>query len=130
MVTPSDLLRWGSWRPLATASRDPEIPHCPGLYRIRRVGRQDLDYIGQTGMGMMTLRKRLGMLRGVYGKLMPYRDPHTVGPALWALHHQPGVDFEVCAVPVEGSTPWRKGQEALAIAPSRQEQEGCGILSR
>jgi hypothetical protein len=67
-------------------------------------------------MGMMTLRKRLGMLRGVYGKLMHYRDPHTAGLALWALHHQTGVRFEVSAVPVEGSPPWRKGLEALAIA--------------
>jgi hypothetical protein len=65
MGNPADLLRWGAWRPLAAASRDPEIPHRPGLYRIRRIGRDDFDYIGQTGMGTMTLRKRLGMLRGV-----------------------------------------------------------------
>jgi hypothetical protein len=85
MVNLADLLRWGAWRPLAPGSRDPEIPHLPGLYRIRRVGREDLDYIGQTGMGTMTLRKRPGMLRGVFGEIMPYRDPHTAGPALWAL---------------------------------------------
>jgi hypothetical protein len=121
MATPADLLRWGAWRPLAGASRDPEIPQLPGLYRIRRMGRDDLDYIGQTGMGTMTLRKRLGMLRGVYDELMPYRDPHTAGPALWALFHQTGEDFEVSVVPVEGSTPWRKGLEALAIALYRQE---------
>src|ERR1043166_8492915 len=30
----------------------------------------------------MTLRARLGMLRGIYGPVMPYRDPHTAGPAL------------------------------------------------
>jgi hypothetical protein len=24
------------------------------------------------------------MLRGIYRPEMPYRDPHTVGPALWA----------------------------------------------
>ena len=104
MVTPAGLLRWGGWRPLTTASRDPEIPHRPGLSRIRRMGRDDVDYIGQTGMGTMTLRKRIGMPRGVYGKLMPYRYPHTAGPAFWALYHQTGVDFEVSAVPVEGST--------------------------
>jgi hypothetical protein len=121
MIDPADLLQWGAWRPLASASRDPEIPHLPGLYRIRRIGRDDLDYIGQTGMGTMTLRKRLGMLRGVFGELMPYRDPHTAGPALWALYHQTGEDFEVSVVPVEGSTPWRKGLEALAIALYRQE---------
>ena len=63
MVDPADLLQWSAWRPLASASWDPEIPHFPGLYRIRRIGRDDLDYIGQTGMGMMTLPKRLGVLR-------------------------------------------------------------------
>jgi hypothetical protein len=120
MVDPADLLRWGLWRRLATASRDPEIPHLPGLYRIRRVGRDDLDYFGQTGQGTMTLRKRLSLLRGVYGEIMPYRDPHTAGPALWALNHQTGDDFEVSVVPVAGSTPWRKGLEALAIALYRQ----------
>jgi len=121
MATSADLVRRGAWRPLAAASRDPEIPHLPGLYRIRRMGRDDLDSTGQTGTGTMTLRKRLGMLRGVSGELMPYRDPHTAGPALWALSHQTGEDFEVSVVPVEGSTPWRKGLEALAIAPYRQQ---------
>jgi hypothetical protein len=61
------------------------------------------------------LRKRLGMLRGVYDEVMPYRDPHTAGPALWALYHQTGKDFEVSIVPVEGSMRWRKGLQALAI---------------
>ena len=105
MADQPDVLLWSGWKPLATASRDPEVPPSPGLYRIRRIGRTDLDYIGQTGMGTMTLRKRLGMLHGVYGELMPYRDPQTAGPALWALYHQAGEEFEVSVVPVEGSTP-------------------------
>ena len=85
MVTAADLLRRGGWRPFATASRDVEIPLLPGLYRIRRMGRDDLLYSGQTGMGTMTLRKRFGILRGVNGEVMPYRDLHTAEPALWAL---------------------------------------------
>jgi hypothetical protein len=123
MADPTDLLQWGAWRPLASASRDPEIPPRPGLYRIRRVGRDDLDYIGQTGIGTMTLRKRLGMLRPVYDDVMPYRAPHTAGPALWALYHQTREAFEASVVAVEGSTPWRKGLEALAIALYRQEHD-------
>jgi hypothetical protein len=83
----------------------------PGLFRIRRIGRDDLDHIGQTGMGTMTLRKRRGMPRGVYGELMPYRDPHTAGPAVWTLYQRIGEEFEVSVVPVEGSTQWRKGIE-------------------
>jgi hypothetical protein len=90
MVDPADLLPWGVWRPLAGASRDPEIPPAPGLYRYRRLGRDNLDYIGRTGTGTMTLCTRLGMLRDVYGELMPYRDPHTAEPGLWALDHQRG----------------------------------------
>jgi hypothetical protein len=69
-------------------------------------------------MNTMSLRKRLGMLRGVYGELMPYRDPHTAGPALWALCHQTGEAIEVSVVPVEGTTPWRKALVTLAIAPT------------
>ena len=48
MLDPADLLRWGAWRSLAGARCDPEIPAAPGLYRIRRMGRDDPDYIGQT----------------------------------------------------------------------------------
>jgi hypothetical protein len=73
------------------------------------MGRGDVDYIGQTGMGTMTIRKRLRMLRGVYGELMPYRDPHTAGPALWALYHQTGED-----------------SVAAPAAPSRSRVRGRG----
>jgi hypothetical protein len=118
MSTPADLLQWSAWRLLATVSRDQEISRLPGLYRIRRLGRNDLDYIGQTSL---PLRRRLAMLRGVYKEEMPYADPHTAAPALWALRHATGCDFECSVVPIEGSTPWRKGMEAVAIALYRQE---------
>ena len=99
MVNAADQPRWGEWRPLATASRDVAIPLLPGLCRIRRMGRDDLDYIGQTGMGTMTLHRRLGRLRGVYSEVMAYRDPHTAGRALC---HQTGQEQEVA-----GSCPAR-----------------------
>jgi hypothetical protein len=37
---------WSPWRPLATCWSDRELA-CPGLYRIRRPQRSDIDYIGQ-----------------------------------------------------------------------------------
>jgi hypothetical protein len=124
MVDPADCLRWGGWRPLATASRDLETPNRPGLYRIRRVGRQDLDYIGQTGMAMMTLRKRLGMLRGVHSQLMPIvisaRQDRRSRRAITRLVKSSR------SPPIWGSPPWRKGLEALAISPWRQELEVAG----
>ncbi len=116
-----DLPEWSPWVFLEGSWRGDRIPSSPGLYRIRRAGRTDLDYIGQTGMGSMTLRKRLAMLKGVFGDEMPYRDPHTAGPALWALRHATGEESEASVAVIEGSTPWRKGMEAVAIAKYRQE---------
>ena len=115
-----DLLRWSGWRSFRCASRDPEIPRAPGLYRIRQVGQDNPDYIGQTGG---SLRRRLGMLSGIYDDVMPYADPHTAAPALWALPHSTGCEFEVSVATVNGSTPWRKGLEAVAIALYRQEHK-------
>ena len=117
--TLADALTWTPWLPLDGAWRQPMVPPTQGLYRIRRTGRADLDYVGQTGGGTMTLRKRLAMLKGIYGPEMPYRDPHTAGPALWALV-QLGATLEVSIAPVEGTTPWRKGLEAVVIALYRQ----------
>jgi hypothetical protein len=112
-------LCWLPYHSLEGAGRNKSFPVEPGLYRIRRIGRTDLDYIGQTGMG---LRQRLGMLNGVYGEVMPYRAPHTVGPALWAMRDKTGSEYEasVCLLP-DASTPKRKGWECAAIALYRQE---------
>jgi hypothetical protein len=78
-------LTWSAWSNLASIWRGAAIPNVPGIYRIRRVGATAIDYIGQTGAGGMTLRRRVAMLAGVYGAEMPYRAPHTAGPAMWAL---------------------------------------------
>jgi hypothetical protein len=115
------VLDWSPWQPLLSCWRGEKIPPQPGLYRVRRESRSDIDYIGQTGAGTMTLRARLGMLRGIYATEMPYRAPHTAGPALWALLHGGGVPFEVSVAVVQGTDPWRKGLEALAISLYRHE---------
>jgi hypothetical protein len=112
---------WTPWRLLGGSWSDRSLPSGPGLYRIRRSGRDDIDYIGQTGL---RLRDRLGMLRGVFGPEMPYRDPHTVGPALWAVRHATDCGLEVSVAGVEGDTPWRKAMECVALALYRQEH-GC-----
>src|SRR5262245_50121838 len=83
-------LAWSPWVGHLGCWRGDTIPDEPGVYRIRRVGQDCLDYIGQTGVGGMTLRKRLGMQRGVYAAEMPYTDPHTAAPALWAMRQAPG----------------------------------------
>lgn len=113
-------LSWSEWLELEDCVTAGPIPPRPGLYRIRRAGRDELDYIGQTGQGGSNLRRRLAMLKGAYGLEMPYRDPHTAGPGLWALLRH-GARFEVSFACVEGPTMWRKGLEAVAIATYRQE---------
>ena len=119
-VRPDEILTWSAWIQLEGCWLGSGLPTRPGLYRIQRAGRDDLDYIGQTGAGRMTLRARLAMLRGVYGATMPYRDPHTAGPALWALRQHDPQPFLVSVVPLEGPTPWRKGWECVAISLYRQ----------
>jgi hypothetical protein len=114
-------LVWSPWVPHQGCWLGHRIPDEPGVYRIRRVKQACIDYIGQTGKGAMTLRKRLGMQRGVYADDMPYTDPHTAAPALWALRRATGAEYEVSVFPVPGTVQWRKGLEALAIALHRQE---------
>jgi hypothetical protein len=110
---------WSGWQPLPGAGANRQIPRLPGLYRIRRIaGEPGLDYIGQTGKH---LRGRLGQLGGVYRGQMPYRDPHTAGPALWALRHRDGCEFEVSVIEVQGEAPRRKALEATAITLYRLE---------
>jgi hypothetical protein len=119
MTIPPTEPQWSDWQPLFKAGRNKNIPSDAGLYRIRCVGELHLDYIGQTGMG---LRKRLGMLSGVYKNFMPYNDPHTAGPALWALKQLENCEYEASvAVVPDLSTPQRKAQECVAIARHRQE---------
>ena len=79
-----------------------------------------LDYIGQTGR---SLRERLGSRSAVYRSEMPYRDPHTAGPALWALQQETACDFEISVLPVDCDSRLRKGLEALVVALYRQEHQ-------
>jgi hypothetical protein len=109
--------RWTEWVPLDQALAEPVLPADPGLYRVRRAGTREVVYIGQTGVG---IRARVRMLRGIAGGEMPYRDPHTAAPALWALVQSTGCVFEVAGLPVGGDARWRNGLEAVAIALHRQ----------
>ena len=109
--------RWSPWWEVERVRVEPLLPLSPGLYRLRRRGRPGLDYLGQTGR---TLRGRVRMLGGIFGDEMPFRDPHTAGPALWAMRHANPCSFEVSVVEVDAEPAWRKGLEALAISHYRQ----------
>lgn len=110
-------VQWTPWRPLNGSTRDKGFPEQPGLYRIRREGQDHLDYVGQTGR---TLRKRLADLGRLDGPKMPFRDPHTAGPGLWALLHGGGPALEVSVTAVDGDEPFRKAVEAAVISQHRE----------
>jgi hypothetical protein len=111
-------LNWSKWFPLLNAGRNRSFPREPGIYRIKRVSGESLDYVGQTG----TLRPRLGMLSGVYKPVMPYNDPHTAGPAFWALRQLENCEYEASTAVISSQpTPLRKGMECVVIAQHRQE---------
>lgn len=112
---------WQEFVPLDVCLARSPLPRCGGLYRIRRLGQLDLDYIGQTGEGRMTLARRVAMLRGVLAAEMPYSDPHTAAPGLWALRDAARCEFEVSVAPVEADKRWRKSLEAVAISRYRHQ---------
>jgi hypothetical protein len=79
------------------------IPTLSGLYRIRSVETGRIPYTGQTGR---SLKERMGALKGVYGQVMPYNDPHAAGPALWAHRNDFGETFEVSVISTASCAGW------------------------
>jgi len=72
-----------------------QLPTDSGVYRIRIVEEPYLAYIGQTGRN---LRERVRTLAlRTLDTLMPFNDPHTAAPNLWAWHDAKGYQFE-CSV--------------------------------
>lgn len=72
---------WSEWVPF-DGGRFDSLTKGPGVYRVRILGQPFLAYIGQSGRDV---RSRLQSLRtNAASELMPYDDPHTAAPSLWA----------------------------------------------
>ena len=111
-------LPWSPWVPLQSGALHP-VPAVPGLYRIRPTDVLELSYIGQTGRD---LRDRLARLaRQLPSAQMPFDDPHTAAPALWAWSRSDGFTWECSASPVEGSKQDRMCLEASELWRYRLE---------
>ncbi|GAA0237009.1 GIY-YIG nuclease family protein [Haladaptatus pallidirubidus] len=115
-------LEWSSWHSLNPASGDlASLPTDEGLYKISNPDHGGLVYIGETGR---SLRGRVRALaRGTFADEMPYRDPHTAAPCLWAIHDRDSSALEVSwTVPSQASDfQARKAIEAALIALHRRE---------
>ncbi len=115
-------VEWSAW-----GSLDPGADHLrtfsldEGLYRVRHPNRPGLEYIGETGRN---LRGRVRALaRGAFADEMPYRDPHTAAPCLWAVQQEDGEKLEVsvAAPTLAEDKQSRKAFEDALIAVYRRE---------
>lgn len=92
-----------------------------GVYRVRHDAYDGLIYIGETGR---SLRGRLRALAsGVFKGEMPYSDPHTGSPSLWAIEDRHGSGFEASVATPPGSDDKqeRNAIEDALIAVYRRE---------
>ncbi len=85
-------LKWSPWISFENLSK--LIPAYSGFYKVKPINQDYLIYIGQTG----NLKRRTTTLkRECYKEVMPFRDPHTGAPCLWAWKDAEGLQFE-CSV--------------------------------
>jgi hypothetical protein len=114
-------LSWSPWIPF-TATREEFrlIPGEPGLYRIRPTGKDFLMYIGET---RRTVHRRLNELRHTLERkdLMPWSDPLTEAPALWAWRDAEGYEYECSAASLDASQGGRRGMKSFLLYRYRQE---------
>lgn len=114
-------LTWTPWVPLGS----PALaigPAAAGLYRIRVTGRAGAMYVGQTGR---CLRGRVAELaRQVARPDMPWNDPHTAAPALWAWRHDGVGAYEVSVAALDSDRPTRLATECRLVWQHRLAH-GC-----
>lgn len=121
-------LDWSAWLSLHPEDEElGELPTDPGLYRVRHGAYDGLIYIGETGR---SLRGRIHSLRrAIYGEEMPFSDPHTASPSLWAIvdRHGPGFEVSGAAPPAAEDKQQRKAIEDTLIAVHRR-QTGTNLI--
>lgn len=123
-------LGWSDWRSL-----DPgegalsAIPTDEGIYRVRHPEYRGLVYVGETGRS--TRGRIRSLARGTYADEMPFGDPHTAAPCLWAIRDADGSAFEVSYTTpsIAEDDQQRKGIEAALIARHRREIERSPIAN-
>jgi hypothetical protein len=114
-------LPWSPWVPFAADKEAwKQIPNEPGLCRIRPAGKDFLMYIGETGR---LLYRRMSELRQNLRRtdLMPWNDPDTSAPALWAWRDAEGFAYECSAAPLDASPACRRAMESFLLYRYRQE---------
>lgn len=114
-------LEWTPWKSLQSGSGTiATLPTDPGLYRARHDDIDGLVYVGETGR---SVRGRVrSFAGGIFDGEMPYRDPHTASPCLWAIVDRYGPELEISvATPDEAREKQRrKGLEDALLSLHRR----------
>ena len=112
-------LHWSPWLNFVDKQFLSQIPSLPGVYRVKGKGQQRLYYIGQTGR---TLKNRLReLVKTTYQEVMPFNDPHTAAPSLWAWRDAEDIEFEVSTASVNLEKRLREGLECYLLWQYRLE---------
>ena len=124
-------LEWTVFVPFGSGPAERKtIPNSAGLYRIRVSGQARLAYIGQTGV---SLRRRLAnLMLQTLADEMPFNDPHTAAPGLWAYHDAEGLQYEAAAAECSIPKNERMALECYLLWQYRQEyhQSTCCNFGR
>jgi predicted GIY-YIG superfamily endonuclease len=114
-------LNWSSWIKLKAERNERKVIGAyQGVYRVRPHGQDFLVYIGQTNN---LQRRTANLARHSYKDEMPWNDPHTAAPNLWAWRKEEGWDYEVSvAATPELTRQNREGLECLLLWKYRLEK--------
>lgn len=117
-------LKWSEWASHKKSKTDFSLlPDEPGLYRVRVIGEDSLLYIGQTGRSVRQRQRELIVYLKDPEK-MPYNDPHTAAPNLWAWADANGWEFESSGAAFHSDKQKREGMEAYLLWQYRLKA-GC-----
>ena len=117
-------MHWTGWVPFDGGDFK-SLPTSAGIYRVRIRYQNRLAYIGQTGRN---LRERLSDLRrNTLARDMPFNDPHTAAPSLWAWRHAEGYEYECSAFTSDLDAQHRQALECWLLWQYRLES-GCSTL--
>jgi len=110
-------LVWSNWK-LLSEPKAISAPSKPGLYMARDASSEIILYVGETG-AKSGIGGRISQLRTCLRNEIPYADPHTAAPALWAYLADGGGPIKISFAIFEGDKQTRMSHEAVLISQLR-----------
>ena len=116
-MNPIPTFNWSVWIPLQGSQLKDKSPKSEGVYRIRDAKTEVVIYVGES----KNLRGRFSNLQETFKAEIPFSDPHTAAPALWAYLQENATELEISFLEVPGDRPKRMSVESTYIAILRQQ---------